>query len=142
MPVNAPPIFALSKIDRNIIMENLTLESLPKAFSHLTNEVMEIKRLLLEKSNERPADTDCWFDLNELCKYRPDKPSKDTVYREVSNGIFPVHKRGKKLMFLQSDVDLWIKQGRKRTFAETALDAEQFLKNKKAQKASNMNKVN
>jgi len=49
--------------------EGLTLETLPKAFTHLTNEVSEIKRLLLEKSNEQPTETDRWFDLNELCQY-------------------------------------------------------------------------
>ena len=49
--------------------EGLTLETLPKAFTRLTNEVCEIKRLLLEKSNEQPTETVRWFDLNELCKY-------------------------------------------------------------------------
>ena len=57
-------------------MENLTLETLPKAFTQLTNEVGEIKRLLLAKSNEQPTETDRWFDLTELCNYHPDKPSK------------------------------------------------------------------
>ena len=124
------------------LTQGLTLESLPKAFSHLTNEVMEIKRLLLEKSNERPADTDSWFDLNELCKYRPDKPKKSTVYSEVKRRSIPFHKPRKKLLFLKSEVDLWIKQSRKRTFAETALDAEKFLKNKKTPKACNANRLN
>ena len=51
------------------LTEGLTLETLPKAFTHLTNEVSEIKRLLLEKSNEQPTEPDRWFDLNELCQY-------------------------------------------------------------------------
>ena len=46
--------------------EGLTLETLPKAFAQLTNEVSEIKRLILEKSNEQPTETDRWFDLNDL----------------------------------------------------------------------------
>lgn len=112
-------------------MENLTLETLPKAFSLLTNEVSEIKRLLLEKSNEQSADTDRWFDLNELCQYHPDKPSKPTVYGWVNAGIIPVHKGGKKLRFLKSEIDNWLKQGRKKTLAEVANEANDYLSKKK-----------
>ena len=112
-------------------MENLTLETLPKAFVLLTSEVSEIKRLLLEKSNEQPAETDCWFDLTELCNYHPDKPSKPTVYGWVHSGLIPVHKGTKKLRFLKSEIDNWIKQGRKKTLAETAIEADQYLKSKK-----------
>jgi excisionase family DNA binding protein len=109
-------------------MENLTLETLPKAFTLLTNEVSEIKRLLLEKSNEQSTEPDRWFDLKELCLYHPDKPSKPTVYGWVNAGTIPVHKGGKKLRFLKSEIDTWLRQGRKKTFAETAIEADQYLK--------------
>ena len=114
----------------DILVEGLTLETLPKAFTHLTNEVSEIKRLLLEKSNEQPTETDRWFDLNELCNYHPDKPSKPTVYGWVNAGTIPVHKGGKKLRFLKSEIDNWLKQGRKKTLAETKAEAEAYLKKK------------
>ena len=116
-------------------MENytvgLTLETLPKAFTHLTSEVSEIKRLLLKNSNEQPTEADRWFDLNELCIYHPDKPSKPTVYGWVNIGAIPVHKGGKKVRFLKSESDNWLKQGRKKTLAETASEAEQYCKTKK-----------
>jgi excisionase family DNA binding protein len=112
-------------------MEHLTLETLPKAFTHLTNEVSEIKRLLLEKSNEQPTETVRWFDLNELCNYHPDKPSKPTVYGWVNSGIIPVHKGGKKLRFLKSEIDNWLKQGRKKTVAEIEAEAETYLNKKR-----------
>lgn len=112
-------------------MENLTLETLPKAFVQLTNEVSEIKRLLLEKSNDQPTEIDRWFDLNELCIYHPDKPSKPTVYGWVNAGNVPVHKGGKKLRFLKSEIDSWLRQGRKKTLAEIATEAAQYCKLKK-----------
>jgi excisionase family DNA binding protein len=111
--------------------EGLTLETLPKAFTHLTNEVSEIKRLLLERSNEQPTEADRWFDLNELCIYHPDRPSKPTVYGWVNAGTIPVHKGGKKLRFLKSEIDIFLKQGRKKTLAETASEAESYLLTKK-----------
>lgn len=109
-------------------MEHLTLETLPKAFTHLTNEVGEIKRLLLEKSNTQPTETDRWLNLNELCIYHPDHPSKPTVYGWVNAGIIPVHKGGKKLRFLKSEIDSWLKQGRKKTVREIEADADTYLK--------------
>jgi excisionase family DNA binding protein len=111
-------------------MENLTLETLPKAFTHLTNEVSEIKRLLLEKSNEQSTEKDRWFDLNELCNYIPDKPSKATAYGWVSSGLIPFHKGGKKLRFLKSEIDNWLKQDRKKTVSEIEAEAETYLKKK------------
>ena len=112
-------------------MENLTLETLPKAFTRLTIEVNEIKKLLLEKGSEQPPEAERWFDLNELCEYHPDKPAKPTVYGWVSAGKIPVHKGGKKLRFLKSEIDNWLKQGKIKTFAEIEADAEQYLTNRK-----------
>lgn len=110
--------------------EGLTLETLPKAFTHLTNEVSEIKRLLFEKSKESLTETDRWFNLNELCIYHPDKPTKPTVYGWVNAGNIPVHKGGKKLRFLKSEIDNWLKQGRKKTLAELSSEAENYIKKK------------
>ena len=108
----------------------MTFEQLPKAVTQLTNEVSEIKRLLLEKSNQQPTETDRWFDLNELCNYLPDKPAKPTVYGWVHTGLIPVHKGGKKLRFLKSEIDIFLRQGRKKTLTETATEAEVYLKKK------------
>ena len=110
-------------------MENLTLETLPKAFLSLTYEVSEIKRLLLEASE--PKEVDSWFDLSELCNYHPDHPTKPTVYGWVNAGSIPVHKGGKKLRFLKSEIDAWLRQGRKKTIAQTASEADQYLNSKK-----------
>ena len=109
----------------------ITFEQLPKAFSNLTNEVSEIKRLLLEKSNEQPTEPDRWFNLTELCIYHPDKPQKPTVYGWVNSKTIPVHKGGKKLRFLKSEIDFWLKQGKKKTFEEIDNETEQYFKTKK-----------
>jgi len=108
------------------LAQGLTLETLPKAFMELTFEVGEIKRLLLENSTLQP-EPEQWFDLSELCQYHPDKPSKATVYTWVSMGLIPAHKGGKKLRFQKSEIDNWLKLGKKKTFVETAKEAETYL---------------
>ena len=47
--------------------EGVCLENLPWAVARLTEEVSEIKSLLIQQANNQPSDTDRWFDLNELC---------------------------------------------------------------------------
>jgi excisionase family DNA binding protein len=90
-----------------------------------------INKVFSSKNSEQPTETDRWFDLNELCIYHPDKPSKATVYGWVHAGTIPVHKSGKKLRFLKSEIDEWLKQGRKKTISEIASDADIFLAKKK-----------
>jgi|688.fasta_scaffold283382_2 excisionase family DNA binding protein len=90
-----------------------------------------IKKVLNTQQAEQPTETDRWFDLNELCQYHPDKPTKPTVYGWVNARIIPVHKGGKKLRFLKSEIDDWLKQGRKKTWAETAKEAGTYLGSKR-----------
>jgi excisionase family DNA binding protein len=114
-----------------VIMENLSLETLPKAVNQLFNEFMELKVFLLENFYKQTIEADCWFDIDGLCIYLPDKPSKPTVYGWVSAGTIPVHKGGKKLRFLKSEIDNWLMQGKKKTLAEIAIEAELYCKTKK-----------
>lgn len=64
-----------------------------------------------------------WFDLNELRNYLPDKPSKMTVYGWVRNKSIPYHKGAKKLRFLKSEIDAWLRNGKK----ERILTSPEFV---------------
>lgn len=91
-----------------------------------------IKKVLSIQQTEQPTETDRWFDLNELCQYHPDKPTKPTVYGWVNARTIPVHKGGKKLRFLKSEIDNWLRQGRKKTLNEIEKAAENYIVNKKS----------
>ncbi len=110
--------------------EGLCLENLPWAVARLTEEVSEIKSLLIQQASNQPSETDRWFNLNELCEYLPDKPSRPTVYDWVHDRIIPFHKGTKKLRFLKSEIDAWLLQGRKKTQADLKKEAIQFLNTK------------
>ncbi|PZF70779.1 helix-turn-helix domain-containing protein [Taibaiella soli] len=113
-------------------MQNLVLSTrnIDDLINDVANKVVEKIDLFLIPQMQ-PTQTDRWFDLTELCQYLPDKPTKPTVYGWVNAGIIPVHKGGKKLRFLKSEIDDWLKQGRKKTLAETAAAADQYLRRKK-----------
>jgi hypothetical protein len=95
-----------------------------------------VRKVLSEsqKTTQQP-EADCWFDLTELCNYLPDKPVKPTVYGWVHKAAIPCNKKGKKLFFLKSEIDNWLKAGRKKTTTEIAAEADTYLrKNKGAKK--------
>jgi excisionase family DNA binding protein len=108
---------------------NNPFEVIEARLDNIETLLLDLKHTPKEQSKLQ-AETDRWFDLNELCIYHPDKPSKPTVYGWVNAGIIPVHKGGKKLRFLKSEIDNWLRQGRKKTLAETASEADTYLKEK------------
>ena len=61
---------------------------------------------------------DRWLDINQLSDYLPDKPKTETIYERARNGEIPAHKKGKKWYFLTSEINEYLKTGRKKTKAE------------------------
>jgi len=107
-------------------MEQLTFENLPKAVTQLTHEVSEIKRLLLEKSNEQSTEaTDQLLTVHETAEFL--NLAVPTIYTLVSRSELPVMKRSKRLYFSRIDLMSYLKQGRKKTLAETASEADAYL---------------
>jgi excisionase family DNA binding protein len=113
------------------IMHNVVLSPIDP--EKLINDISErVTANILKAVRTGPTiELDQWFDLNELCQHHPDKPSKATVYGWVNAGTIPVHKSAKKLRFLKSEIDAWLKQGRKKTLAETEVEADNYLRTKK-----------
>jgi hypothetical protein len=107
-------------------MENLSFDQLPAAVSQILEKVSGIEQQLQNSLKQVPA-SDTWFDLNELCRYHPDKPAKPTIYAYVQGRTIPFHKKGKKLFFLKSEIDAWLKTGRRRTSSEIQTQADEYF---------------
>jgi excisionase family DNA binding protein len=90
-----------------------------------------VERALAKISQAREA-ADSWLDVDEFCEYHPEKPAKQTVYQWTANGEVPHHKRGKKLYFLKSEIDQWLKNGRRKTNAELSAEASSYTRKKAA----------
>lgn len=112
-------------------LEKVTFEQLPHAVAMLIKEVRELK-VLVEKGYK--PDPDRWFDIDEVIEYMPDHPSKSAIYTWSSQHYIPCHKKGKKLQFLKSEIDAWMKTGKRKTAAEIHAEAMQYLKEKAEQK--------
>lgn len=108
-------------------MTDITFDTLPSAVAEIQRRLTSIERLLIERDDPQPTETDRWFDIRELCEYLPDRPTVPTVYGWVHFRKIPVHKGGKKLRFLKSEIDAWLKQGKQKSLAETEAEARKFL---------------
>lgn len=104
----------------------LTFDQLPKAVKMLTNEVCEIKRLLLERQEQAPTEhlEELWT-IEQAAKFLC--LSVPTLYSKVSKGELPVMKRSKRLYFSSIQLMEYIKEGRKKSNAEIEQEAELYL---------------
>lgn len=105
------------------VLTSLTIEDFQTVIMDCVNACLKHNNLS-ERSTQIP---DRWFNLQELSEYHPDKPTKATIYAWVSAGLIPVHKSGKRLRFLKSEIDAWLLQGRKKTQAEIQGEAATYV---------------
>ena len=93
-------------------MERLkTLEEMPGALSYLIEKVEGLEKTAQSLLNrQEKSSLPHWMDVDELCNYIPSHPVKQTVYGWVSDKQIPHHKINKALVFLQSEIDDWMKR--------------------------------
>jgi predicted DNA-binding transcriptional regulator AlpA len=115
-------------MQENCFNTQITFDQMPQAMAYLINKVEKLESLLIAKQPEA-QESDRWFNLEELRQYHPDHPAAPTVYAWVGQRQIPNHKHGKKLMFLKSEIDAWLKTGKRKTSAEIEAEAQQFVTN-------------
>lgn len=110
----------------------ITHDNLPLAVSMLLGKLTRLERLLEQPATPAP-ETDRWFTIDELCDYLPGKPARATIYGKVHSREIPHKKVGKRLAFLKSEIDLWLKAQGRKTVSEIGAEAEQYLGKKKGE---------
>jgi len=108
-------------------MGDLTFEQMPQAVQKLQSTMDSIERLLRHSGGSTQSETDRWFSIDDLCKYLPGAPAKSTIYAKVHNRIIPHKKFGKRLAFLKSEIDEWLKAQGRKTIPEIEQEANQYL---------------
>ncbi|MDD4672189.1 MAG: helix-turn-helix domain-containing protein [Bacteroidales bacterium] len=110
--------------------EILTFDQLPQAVTMLTNEVSELKRLLIEKQDNTPTEQpEKLLTIQEAAQFL--NLTVPTIYSKTSRGELPFMKRSKRLYFSSTELMEYIKGGRKKTNAEIEQEAEDYLLSKK-----------
>src|SRR5664280_410993 len=109
-------------------MTEITFELLPQAVTQLLNKLENIERLLLEKSKEPQPEPDELLTVQQTAAIL--SLSVPTIYGLTQRAEIPVCERGKRLYFSKQELTNWIKEGRKKTLAETAGEATRYINRK------------
>ncbi len=109
--------------------EQISFNELPQAIVYLIQKVENLE-VLVAKGQSETHESDRWFNLKEFQDYHPDHPAAPTIYAWVGQRLIPNHKHGKKLMFLKSEIDEWLKSGKRKTAAELRAEAAEFVAKK------------
>lgn len=104
-------------------------------FEQLPQTVLELKQEISGLIHNKPEDnTDQWMNIEQLRAYHPDRPARSTIYDWVCQNRIPVHKDGKKLRFLKSEIDQWLGLGRQKTQAEIEQEANDISRGRRTAK--------
>lgn len=118
--------------DNDMDDKNITFEDLPKAMPWMMDKLNKLDSKLDGLNSVPQAQSaDQWMNLKELCEYLPSHPAEQTVYGWTSCHQIPYHKRGKRIMFLKSEIDAWLHDGKRKSQKELAEEAAQFIKSKR-----------
>ena len=120
------------KSTNDMTEKNITFEDLPKAMTWMMDKLNELTSKVDNINNQSvQPQTDQWMNLKELCEYLPNHPAEQTVYGWTSCHQIPFHKRGKRIMFLKSEIDTWLHDGKIKSQKELEAEAALFLKPKR-----------
>lgn len=85
--------------------ETVTFDKLPEAVDYLTEQVIELKKMVAEL--QPPAsDKHVLVEIEDVCRII--RKAKPTIYTLVRKGLLPAYKKGKKLYFYEDTFLVWI----------------------------------
>lgn len=105
-----------------------TFDQLPNVVAHLTNEVKELKALLLKKASTQ-FEIETPININDVSKLT--ELSKPTLYSYVQRNEIPYYKKGNRLKFFKSEIIDWIRTGKQKTVKELEVETDMYLSKRK-----------
>ncbi|WAC12974.1 helix-turn-helix domain-containing protein [Dyadobacter pollutisoli] len=109
-------------------MEQYSFDQLPRAVSELHQKIDSIQDLLLE-SRQQILPTIELMTISQAAEFL--NLSVQTLYGKVCHREIPVSKKGKRLYFYKSELEEWIKSGKKKTMSELREQLPSFTGSRK-----------
>ena len=106
---------------------NNPFELLEERLNNIESLILNLKNTPIEQVGK--VEKDELLTVQDTAKFL--SLSVPTVYTLISKGELPVMKRSKRCYFSKVELINYLKLGRKKTIAETALEAEKYFKTKK-----------
>ena len=112
-------------------MHNLVLSSIDpeKLITDISERVTANILKAVQNNNPTTEQTEQLLTIQEAAQFL--KLTVPTIYSKVSKKELPCMKRGKRLYFSSTELMEYIKEGRKKSYAEIEQEAETYLSNNK-----------
>lgn len=104
-------------------MENFTFDQLPQAMRLLHQKIDRLELLLTEQRS--PQEAEPIFNVTQAAAFL--HLAVSTLYVKVCRREVPYNKQGKRLYFYKSELDEWVRKGRKKTVTELQEEAGQHM---------------
>ncbi len=109
-------------------MEPLTFDQLPQAIVKIQEKLEAIEKLLANDKTESKSKDEI-LNISQAAAFL--NLAVPTIYGRVSKQQIPVYKQGKRLYFYKSELEEWIKSGKKKTMEELLHEAENNIERRK-----------
>ena len=96
--------------------ETVTFDKLPEAVGYLTEQVIELKRMVSELQSPA-SDKHVLVEIEDACRII--RKAKPTIYTLVRKGLLPAYKKGKKLYIYEYELLAGIENGLRKTAEQT-----------------------
>ncbi|HEV7379289.1 MAG TPA: helix-turn-helix domain-containing protein [Dyadobacter sp.] len=96
-------------------MEQYSFDQLPRAVSELHQKLDSLQDLIMESRQAVPQVIEL-MTIAQAAEFL--NLSVQTLYGKVCHKEIPVSKKGKRLYFYRSELEDWIRSGKKKTLAE------------------------
>lgn len=106
----------------------ISFDQLPQAVAQIHDKLNKIEALLERKETLPDQEPDQLLTVKDAAAFL--SLSVPTVYTLISKGELPVMKRSKRCYFSKLELINYLKQGRRKTNEEIAIEAEERVKSK------------
>ena len=111
--------------------QTYSFDAMPKLLADIMDKLEVLEKKVDQLQTSSPETPDTWLNLKDLCKYLPNHPAEQTVYGWTSTHFIPYHKKGKNVVFLKSEIDRWLTDGKKKSMRDIEEEAAAYVNSKK-----------
>ena len=113
----------------------LRFDDIPEVLGWIKRKLVELdaKIDVIQGKKKLAVEEDRWFSVQEVSDYLPEHPAVQTLYTWTSAKRIPYHKDGKRLRFLKSEIDTWLKKPETlfKSIEQIEDEAKQYVESKR-----------
>ena len=115
--------------------QSLRFGEIPEVLMWIKAKMVELdaKFDVIQSKKELTVEEDRWLSAQDLCDYLPEHPALQTLYSWTCAKRIPYHRDGKRLRFLKSEIDTWLKkpEAHFKSIEQIEDEARQYVESKR-----------